>query len=113
MIPHFSIMGNVDDTVLMVETIRKKFPDNFLGLAGLSAGSGQVSFSSSLSSAQNVTGLNLRGWGSKNTKSERAVWVKISVFHYQGTNLGNQGPQIGTQGQDLGALVWYQRTSLR
>ena len=47
-IPHFSIMGNVDDTVLMVESIRKKFPDNFLGLAGLSAGSGQVSFSSSL-----------------------------------------------------------------
>jgi len=41
-IPHFSIMGNVDDTVLMVESIRKKFPDNFLGLAGLSAGSGQV-----------------------------------------------------------------------
>ena len=54
-------MGNVDDTVLMVESIRKKFPDNFLGLAGLSAGSGQVSFSSSLSSAQNVPGLNLKG----------------------------------------------------
>merc|ERR1719419_215544 len=41
-IPHFSIMGNVDDTVIMVNRIRQKFPNNFIGLAGLSAGSGQV-----------------------------------------------------------------------
>jgi len=41
-IPHFSIMGNVDDTVVMVSRIREKFPHNFIGLAGLSAGSGQV-----------------------------------------------------------------------
>ena len=41
-IPHFSIMGNVDDTVLMVDRIRKNFPNNFVGLAGVSAGSGQV-----------------------------------------------------------------------
>ena len=41
-IPHFSIMGNVDDTVLMVDRIRLHFPNNFVGLAGLSAGSGQV-----------------------------------------------------------------------
>ena len=41
-IPHFSIMGNVDDTVIMVDKIREKYPDNFVGLAGISAGSGQV-----------------------------------------------------------------------
>ena len=41
-IPHFSIMGNVDDTVIMVNRIREKFPHQFIGLAGLSAGSGQV-----------------------------------------------------------------------
>ena len=41
-IPHFSIMGNVDDTELMVDSICKQYPDSFIGLAGLSAGSGQV-----------------------------------------------------------------------
>ena len=41
-IPHFSIMGNIDDTVIMVDKIREKYPDNFVGLAGISAGSGQV-----------------------------------------------------------------------
>ena len=41
-VPHFSIMGNVDDTVLMVDKMRERFPDNFIGLAGVSAGSGQV-----------------------------------------------------------------------
>ena len=35
-------MGNVDDTVLMVDRIRKHFPNNFIALAGVSAGSGQV-----------------------------------------------------------------------
>ena len=41
-VPHFSIMGNVDDTVLMVDAMRKRHPENFIGLAGISAGSGQV-----------------------------------------------------------------------
>ena len=41
-IPHFSIMGNIDDTILMVDRIRHHFPNNFVGLAGVSAGSGQV-----------------------------------------------------------------------
>ena len=41
-IPHFSIMGNVHDTVLMVDKMRQSFPDNFIGLVGISAGSGQV-----------------------------------------------------------------------
>ena len=36
----FSIMGNVDDTVIMVKEMRIKFPKNFIGLAGVSAGSG-------------------------------------------------------------------------
>ena len=41
-VPHFSIMGNVDDTVLLVNQMRQRYPDNFIGLAGISAGSGQV-----------------------------------------------------------------------
>ena len=41
-VPQFSIMGNVDDTVLQVENIRKRYPDNFIGLCGLSAGSASV-----------------------------------------------------------------------
>lgn len=41
-IPHFSIMGNVDDTVTMVDKMRKRYPNNFIALAGISAGSGQV-----------------------------------------------------------------------
>ena len=41
-VPHFSILGNVDDTALMVDQIRRHYPNNFIGLAGLSAGSGQV-----------------------------------------------------------------------
>ena len=41
-IPRFSIMGNIDDTVIMVDKMRKRYPDNFIGLAGVSAGSGQV-----------------------------------------------------------------------
>ena len=41
-IPHFSIMGNVDDTKMMVDQIKQHFPNNFVGLVGLSAGSGQV-----------------------------------------------------------------------
>ena len=36
----FSIMGNVDDTVIMVKKMRIRFPNNFIGLAGVSAGSG-------------------------------------------------------------------------
>ena len=35
-------MGNVDDTEIMVEHIKRKFPNNFIGLAGFSAGSAQV-----------------------------------------------------------------------
>lgn len=38
----FSIMGNVDDTVIMVKKMRIRFPNNFIGLAGVSAGSGQL-----------------------------------------------------------------------
>jgi len=41
-IPHFSIVGNVDDSVLLVDQMRQRFPTNFIGLAGISAGSGQV-----------------------------------------------------------------------
>ena len=41
-VPHFSIMGNVEDTVLMVDKTRQRFPKNFIGLAGLSCGSMQV-----------------------------------------------------------------------
>ena len=41
-VPYFSIMGNVDDTVLLVNQMRQRYPDNFIGLAGISAGSGQV-----------------------------------------------------------------------
>ena len=41
-VPHFSIMGNVDDTVLLVNQMRQRYPENFIGLAGISAGSGQV-----------------------------------------------------------------------
>ena len=40
--PYFSIMGNVDDTVLLVNEMREKYPENFIALAGISAGSGQV-----------------------------------------------------------------------
>jgi len=38
----FSIVGDADDTVLLVDKMRQKFPDNFIGLAGISAGSGQI-----------------------------------------------------------------------
>ena len=55
-IPHISIMGNVDDTVLLVNAMRKKYPDNFIGLAGISAGSGQV-VSYIGREGSNVTGL--------------------------------------------------------
>ena len=41
-VPHFSILGNVDDTALMVDQIRGHYPNSFIGLAGFSAGSGQV-----------------------------------------------------------------------
>ena len=41
-VPHFSIAGNVEDTALMIDTIRQHFPKNFIGLAGLSAGSMQL-----------------------------------------------------------------------
>jgi len=40
--PNFCIMGKVDDTVAMVSHIRERYPGCFLGLAGVSAGSGQV-----------------------------------------------------------------------
>ena len=40
--PYFNTFGNVDDTVAMVEKMRKRYPDNFIALAGLSVGSGQV-----------------------------------------------------------------------
>ena len=36
------LVGNVDDTEIMVEHIKRKFPNNFIGLAGFSAGSAQV-----------------------------------------------------------------------
>ena len=41
-VPSFSILGNVDDTVAMVENIRENHPNSFIALAGISAGSGQV-----------------------------------------------------------------------
>ena len=41
-IPGIDFMGNVDDTALMVDQIRQKFPKNFIGLAGLSMGSAQL-----------------------------------------------------------------------
>jgi len=41
-IPHISIIGNVNDSILLVDQIRQKYPDNFIGLAGISAGSGAV-----------------------------------------------------------------------
>jgi len=41
-VPHFSLLGNIDDTVAMVDTIRQQYPDSFIALAGISAGSGQV-----------------------------------------------------------------------
>ena len=31
-VPHFSILGNVDDTALMVDKIRMHYPDNFIKL---------------------------------------------------------------------------------
>ena len=40
--PTISILGNIDDTVAMVEHIRESNPDSFIALAGISAGSGQV-----------------------------------------------------------------------
>jgi len=41
-VPSFSILGNIDDTVAMVENIKDNHPDSFMALAGISAGSGQV-----------------------------------------------------------------------
>jgi len=41
-VPSFSIMGNVDDTVAMVDHVKALHPKSFLALAGLSAGSGVV-----------------------------------------------------------------------
>ena len=38
----FSLLGTVDDTVSMVNHITAAYPDSFIGLAGISAGSGQV-----------------------------------------------------------------------
>lgn len=40
--PNFNIMGNAEDTHLMVKHVRAKYPRSFLGAAGISAGSGQV-----------------------------------------------------------------------
>ena len=37
-LPGINILGNVDDTALMVDQMRRKFPNNFIGLVGLSAG---------------------------------------------------------------------------
>lgn len=41
-VPKFCLLGNVDDTVAMVDRIRKEQPQSFIALAGISAGSGQV-----------------------------------------------------------------------
>jgi len=41
-VPNFSLLGNVDDTVAMVDCIRKAHTESFIALAGISAGSGQV-----------------------------------------------------------------------
>jgi len=41
-VPNFSILGNIDDTCAMVKNIRAAHPRSFIGLAGISAGSGQV-----------------------------------------------------------------------
>ena len=40
--PYFNILGNADDRVAMVGKMRKKYPNNFIALAGVSAGSAQV-----------------------------------------------------------------------
>ena len=40
--PYFCILGNINDTVAMVEKMRQRYPNNFIALAGQSAGSGQV-----------------------------------------------------------------------
>ena len=41
-IPSYNVMGNIDDTVLMVGQVRKCYPNSFFCLAGISAGSGQL-----------------------------------------------------------------------
>ena len=38
--PQFDIMGNVADTVIQIDLIAQKYPGVFIGMAGVSAGSG-------------------------------------------------------------------------
>lgn len=41
--PNFNLMGDVDDTVAMIEKVKELFPESkFLSAVGISAGSGQV-----------------------------------------------------------------------
>lgn len=41
-VPFFSLLGNTDDTVAMVDFVKATHPNSFIALAGLSAGSGVV-----------------------------------------------------------------------
>ena len=41
-IPNFNIIGHIDDSVVMVNYIRDIYKNNFIALAGISAGSGQL-----------------------------------------------------------------------
>lgn len=41
-VPCFSLLGNVDDTIAMVDRIKACHPTSFIALAGVSAGSGAV-----------------------------------------------------------------------
>ena len=40
--PYFNILGNLDDTVIMVKKMRERYPNNFMALAGMSAGGGHL-----------------------------------------------------------------------
>ena len=40
--PRWNVMGDVEDTKLMVSFVHAKYPDAYLGAVGISAGSGQV-----------------------------------------------------------------------
>lgn len=38
--PQFNLLGSVDDTILQVEHVHSRYPQAFLAMVGLSAGSG-------------------------------------------------------------------------
>ncbi len=40
--PRFNILGDVADTVAMMDVVRKRYPNAFIGMVGISAGSGQL-----------------------------------------------------------------------